>query len=199
MLGWFLAELFTVFFFFIKTDSTVESINYYSKYSRNNEGITKISLSFAFTRFGVSCVRESPWPKRPYSPNPQVNSSPDEVTAALWLLPAAMSRILNPSTDNIVTLMHRSLIFKNESKPFKASRQWGTSRVAWWPWPSLPSSPSPQEKTLPSAVRANACLPPEWTATLRMTWCDSAVTWRGELVLFEWPRPSRPLLPSPQA
>jgi hypothetical protein len=33
------------------------------------------------------------------------------------------------------------------------------------PWPSFPSSPSPQEYTSPSADRAKQCFPPELTAT----------------------------------
>lgn len=30
-----------------------------------------------------------------------------------------------------------------------------------FPWPNFPSSPSPQEKILPSIVNANACRPPK--------------------------------------
>ena len=35
------------------------------------------------TCFGLSCVTLSPWPRRPYSPQPHVYSSPDDVMAAL--------------------------------------------------------------------------------------------------------------------
>lgn len=49
-----------------------------------------------FTHFGASWVWLSPCPRRPYSPRPHVYSWPDEVTAALWLLPAATSRIRSP-------------------------------------------------------------------------------------------------------
>lgn len=46
------------------------------------------------TCFGLSWVWLSPWPRRPYSPRPQVYSSPVQVTAALCELPHAISRIL---------------------------------------------------------------------------------------------------------
>ena len=45
------------------------------------------------TSLGRSWVVLSPWPRRPYSPRPQLYSSPLEVMAALWELPQAMSRI----------------------------------------------------------------------------------------------------------
>ena len=55
------------------------------------------------------------------------------------------------------------------------------------------------EKTLPSTVRAIACLPPEWTATFLTTYWDSADIWRGAETLLLWDKPKRPLVPSPQA
>lgn len=46
---------------------------------------------YIVTILGFSCVVLSPCPNRPYSPRPQVYSSPLEVRAALWELPHAMS------------------------------------------------------------------------------------------------------------
>ena len=45
------------------------------------------------TSLGLSWVVLSPWPSLPYSPRPQLYSSPLEVMAELWELPQAMSRI----------------------------------------------------------------------------------------------------------
>ena len=130
------------------------------------------------THLGRSCVTLSPWPSRPYSPQPQVYSSPLEVMAALWELPHAMSR---------------TLLF------FSASISRGLSMDILEQWPSLPSSPSPQLNTLPSTVSAMACLPPLCTATFLTTYWLRELSCRGTGTLLQWPRPSRPLVPSPQA
>ena len=55
---------------------------------------TNLCPAKALTCFGLNCVTLSPWPNRPYSPQPQVYNSPEEVMAALWLEPHAMSRTL---------------------------------------------------------------------------------------------------------
>lgn len=78
------------------------------------------------TSFGFSCVTLSPCPSLPYSPSPQVYSSPLDVMAALWELPQAMSRM---------------------RFDFKVSIIRGLSRLSRLLCPNLPSSPSPQEKT----------------------------------------------------
>lgn len=108
--------------------------------------IFKSETSQQQTCLGFSWVVLSPWPSRPYSPSPQVYRSPLEVMAALWELPHAMS----------LTRLD-----------FRASIRRGLSQFQRLKCPSFPSSPSPQEKTLPSVVRANECLPPVYMTLYR--------------------------------
>lgn len=67
------------------------------------------------------------------------------------------------------------------------------------PWPSFPSSASPQEYTSPSEERARQCLPPEFTATFLMNtcWMDSSNV--GVDTDSVPPTPSRPPAPYPVA
>lgn len=55
--------------------------------------ISSETRNIDFTILGFSCVVLSPCPSLPYSPRPQVYSSPLEVIAALWELPQAISRM----------------------------------------------------------------------------------------------------------
>lgn len=55
--------------------------------------ISSETKNIDFTILGFSCVVLSPCPSLPYSPRPQVYSSPLEVIAALWELPQAISRM----------------------------------------------------------------------------------------------------------
>lgn len=108
--------------------------------------IPKSEVSQQQTCLGFSWVVLSPWPSRPYSPSPQVYRSPLEVMAALWELPHAMS----------LTRLD-----------FRASIRRGLSQFQRLKCPSFPSSPSPQEKTFPSVVRASECLPPVYMTLYR--------------------------------
>ena len=66
----------------------------------------------------ITCVTLSPCPSRPYSPHPQVNSSPLLVMAALCELPQAMSLTLlffraSINLCTIITVSQESLILCN--------------------------------------------------------------------------------------
>ena len=67
------------------------------------------------------------------------------------------------------------------------------------PWPSFPSSPSPQEYTSPSADRARQCLPPELTASFLMNTCWMDSSWVGWDTDSVPPTPSLPPAPYPVA
>lgn len=143
----------------------------------------------------------SPWPRRPYSPKPQLYNSPLEVIAALWELPQAMSRIrfvLSASINRGLSQFLKqkitksfNLIHRTSCENYISSEMLDTitpttvmaeQGVRWkdnvisqklvyilLKCPSLPSSPSPQEKTFPSTVKAMAWRPPECTATFFTT------------------------------
>lgn len=138
----------------------------------------------------------SPWPRRPYSPKPQLYSSPLEVMAALWELPQAMSRMrfafrasINRGLSQFLKQkMAYHLIsslslckldyYRDVTYGITETEQgvkWKNNVISQkrayilLKCPSLPSSPSPQEKTFPSTVKAIACRPPECTATFFTT------------------------------
>jgi len=67
------------------------------------------------------------------------------------------------------------------------------------PWPSFPSSPSPQENTSPSADSARQCLPPELTASFLMNTCWTDSSRVGHAMDSVPPTPSRPPAPYPVA
>lgn len=124
------------------------------------------------TSLGLSCVVLSPCPRRPYSPRPQLYSSPLEVMAALCELPQAMSRMrfvfsasisrglsqflhthTHVSSFNIITPTHTHF-----ETGYFVEHMTGTYILL--KCPSLPSSPSPHENTFPSTVKAMAWRPP---------------------------------------